>query len=158
MRLARLLLLSMSVALALPAVALAADQYVPLQQRMTPEEFKAAGLDKLSSDELKNLDGWLSGHGKVVTKMVDQAGKPVFYPTTEKAGPVQARVKGTFAGFTGHTQVTIDNGQVWQQADGSKASCLSSENPKITIRRSLMGNWMAAVDGCNDTVPLTRVK
>lgn len=158
MRLARLLPLLISAALALPAVSFAADQYVPLQQRMTPEEFKAAGLDKLSADELKNLDTWLSGHGKVVTKVVDQAGKPVFYPTSEKAGPVTAHVQGGFKGFNGHTQLALDNGQVWQQADGTQISCLASENPKVTIRRSLMGNWMAAVDGCNDTAPLTRVK
>jgi hypothetical protein len=158
MRLARSLLLLMSVALAVPAVAFAADQYVPLQQRMSPEEFKAAGLDKLSPDELSNLDNWLSGHGKVVTKVVDQSGKPVFYPTTEKAGPVQAHVQGTFTGFTGHTQVTLDNNQVWQQSDSTRVSCMSSENPKIAIRRSLMGNWMAAVDGCNDTAPMSRVK
>jgi hypothetical protein len=158
MRLARSLLLLMSVALAVPVVAFAADQYVPLQQRMSPEEFKAAGLDKLSADELQNLDNWLSGHGKVVTKVVDQSGKPVFYPTTEKAGPVQAHVQGSFAGFSGHTQITLDNNQVWQQADSTRVSCTASENPKIAIRRSLMGNWMAAVDGCNDTAPITRVK
>jgi hypothetical protein len=158
MRLARSLLLLMSVALAVPVAAFAADQYVPLQQRMTPEEFKAAGLDKLSPDQLNNLDNWLSGHGKVVTKVVDQSGKPVFYPTTEKAGPVQAHVQGSFTGFTGHTQVTLDNNQVWQQSDSTRVSCMSSENPKIAIRRSLMGNWMAAVDGCNDTAPMSRVK
>jgi hypothetical protein len=158
MRLARSLLLLMSVALAVPVAAFAADQYVPLQQRMSPEEFKAAGLDKLSPDELNNLDNWLSGHGKVVTKVVDQSGKPVFYPTTEKAGPVQAHVQGSFTGFTGHTQVTLDNNQVWQQSDSTRVSCMTSENPKIAIRRSLMGNWMAAVDGCNDTAPMSRVK
>jgi hypothetical protein len=158
MRLARSLLLLMSVALAIPVAAFAADQYVPLQQRMSPEEFKAAGLDKLSAVELQNLDNWLSGHGKVVTKVVDQSGKPVFYPTTEKAGPVQAHVQGSFNGFTGHTQLTLDNNQVWQQADSTRVSCMASENPKIAIRRSLMGNWMAAVDGCNDTAPITRVK
>lgn len=158
MRLARSLLLLISVALAVPVAAVAADQYVPLQQRMSPEEFKAAGLDKLSSDELKNLDNWLSGHGKVVTKVVDQSGKPVFYPTAEKSGPVQARVQGAFSGFNGHAQLTLDNGQVWQQADSTQVSCLSSQNPKLIIRRSLMGNWMAAVDGCNDTAPMTRVK
>ena len=86
MRQVRLLPLLMSVALAIPLAATAADPYVPLQQRMTPEEFKAAGLDKLSPSELKNLDAWLSGHGKVVTKLVDQSGKPVFYPASEKAG------------------------------------------------------------------------
>ena len=158
MRLARPLLLLLSVALAVPLGAFAADQYVPLQQRMTPDEFKAAGLDKLSADELKNLDNWLSGHGKVVTKVVDQEGKPVFYPTSEKAGPVQAHVQGSFTGFSGHTQLTLDNGQVWQQADSTQVSCLSSQNPKVIVRRSLMGNWMAAVDGCNDTAPITRVK
>jgi hypothetical protein len=158
MRLARSLLLLMSVALAVPVVAFAADQYVPLQQRMSPEEFKAAGLDKLSPDELNNLDNWLSGHGKVVTKVVDQSGKPVFYPAAEKAGPVQAHVQGSFTGFTGHTQVTLDNNQVWQQSDSTRVSCMASENPKIAIRRSLMGNWMAAVDGCNDTAPMSRVK
>ena len=158
MRMARSLLLLMSVALVVPIAATAAEQYVPLQQRMTPDEFKAAGLDKLSPDELKNLDGWLSGHGKVVTKVVDQSGKPVFYPTSEKSGPVQAHVQGSFSGFNGHAQLTLDNGQVWQQADSTQVSCLSSQNPKITVRRSLMGNWMASVDGCNDTAPMTRVK
>lgn len=158
MRLARLLPLLMSVALAVPAMSFAADQYVPLQQRMTPEEFKAAGLDKLSPDELKNLDGWLSGHGKVVTKMVDQSGKPVFYTPDEKPGPIQAHVQGSFNGFNGHGQLALDNGQVWQQADGTTFSCASDNNPKVTIKRSLMGNWMAAVDGCNDTTVVKRVK
>jgi hypothetical protein len=158
MRLVRLLPLLMSVALAVPLAAQAADQYVPLQQRMSPEEFKAAGLDKLSPDELKNLDSWLSGHGKTATKMVDQSGNPVFYPSSEKAGPIQARVQGEFGGFTGHTEFTLDNGQVWKQADASRLSCLTSTNPKVTIRRSLMGNWMAAVDGCNDTTSMVRTK
>ncbi|WP_114240858.1 hypothetical protein [Dyella sp. C9] len=158
MRLLRLLPLLMSAVLAVPSLSLAADQYVPLQQRMSPEEFKAAGLDKLSPEELQNLDNWLSGHGKVVTKVVDQAGNPVFYPTKEKAGPVQARLQGEFAGFSGHTEFTLDNGQVWKQADTSRLSCMSSTNPKVTLRRSLMGNWMAAVDGCNDTTSMVRVK
>lgn len=158
MRLVRLLPLLMSVALAVPMAALAADQYVPLQQRMSSEEFKAAGLDKLSPDELKNLDNWLSGHAKVTTKVVDTEGNPVFYPSKEKAGPIQARVQGEFAGFNGHGEFTLDNGQVWKQADSTRISCMSSTNPKVTIRRSLMGNWMAAVDGCNDTTSVVRIK
>ncbi|AIF47117.1 hypothetical protein [Dyella japonica] len=158
MRLARLLPLLLSVVVALPTAAFAADKYVPLQQRMTPAEFKAAGLDKLSPDELKNLDNWLGGHGKVVTKMVDESGKPVFYPSGEKAGPVQAHVQGRFNGFNGHGQFTLDNGQVWQQADSTSFACASDDNPKVTIRRSLMGNWMMAVDGCNDTTSVKRIK
>ncbi|WP_430391197.1 hypothetical protein [Dyella sp. 20L07] len=158
MRLVRLLPLLLSATLAIPTLSFAADQYVPLQQRMSPEEFKAAGLDKLSPDELKNLDGWLSGHGKTVTKVVDASGNPVFYQGKEKVGPIQARVQGAFGGFSGHSEYTLDNGQVWKQADTSRISCMTSNNPKLTIRRSLMGNWMAAVDGCNDTVSMIRIK
>ena len=33
-----------------------------LQDMMTADEFKAAGLDKLSEEELKNLNGWLQGY------------------------------------------------------------------------------------------------
>jgi hypothetical protein len=158
MRLTRLLPLLVSAALVIPSLSLASDQYVPLQQRMTPDEFKAAGLDKLSPDQLKNLDTWLSGHGKVVTKVVDQSGKPVFYTPTEKAGPVQARIQGEFSGFTGSTEFTLDNGQVWKQADSTKVACMTATNAKVTIRRSLMGNWMAAVDGCRDTTSMVRTK
>ena len=31
-----------------------------IKQAMTPEEFHKAGLDKLSDEELRNLDRWLS--------------------------------------------------------------------------------------------------
>src|SRR4029434_4409623 len=33
-----------------------------IQQMMTPEEFRAAGLNKLSPDELQKLDAWLQGY------------------------------------------------------------------------------------------------
>jgi hypothetical protein len=32
-----------------------------VEETMRPEEFKAAGLDKLSEDELQHLDAWLQG-------------------------------------------------------------------------------------------------
>ena len=158
MRLVRLLPLLICTAFAVPVLSHAADQTVPLQQRMTPEEFKAAVLDKLSPEELNNLDRWLSGHPKVVTKTITQEGKPVFYPKNEKAAPVEARVQGEFAGFRGRSEFTLDNGQVWKQADSSQISCTPSSNPKVTIRRSLMGNWMMAVDGCRDTTAVVRTK
>jgi len=158
MRLVRLLPLLLMPALVMPLLAQAADAYVPLQQRMSPDEFKAAGLDRLSTDELANLDRWLSGHGKVVTKVVDAGGRPVFYTDKEKVGPIMARMQGGFVGFNGQGEFTLDNGQVWKQADSTRIACLSSNNPKVQIRRSLMGNWMMAVDGCNDTTSVVRIK
>src|SRR3977135_3265727 len=39
-----------------------------IQQMMTPEEFKAAGLDKLSSEALQKLDAWLQGYRQTTEK------------------------------------------------------------------------------------------
>lgn len=157
MRLARLLPLFMSVALIAPALALAADQYVPLQQRMSPTEFKAAGLDKLSADELKNLDDWLSGHGKVITKVVDSSGKPVFYPESGKRTVITAHLKGSFDGFGENMQYPLDNGQLWKQAGSGSYTCPHADNPTVTIKPMMMGNWLMYVEGCPNSISVKRV-
>jgi hypothetical protein len=38
-----------------------------LQQQMSPTEFKAAGLDKLSAQELATLNRWLQGKVEAAT-------------------------------------------------------------------------------------------
>jgi hypothetical protein len=45
-----------------------------IEQSMTPEEFKAAGLDKLSSAELARLNTWLQNRGQ---PQAAAAGEPV---------------------------------------------------------------------------------
>ena len=40
-------------------VALAQTALPAIEKQMTPEEFKAAGLDKLSAEELARLNAWL---------------------------------------------------------------------------------------------------
>src|SRR5258708_8992351 len=45
-----------------------------VEETMRPEEFKAAGLDKLSEDELQHLDAWLQGYRQSTQKKAaDQA-------------------------------------------------------------------------------------
>ena len=46
------------VLLALLGFAAAASAQPPIEKQMTPEQFKAAGLDKLSPMELANLNAW----------------------------------------------------------------------------------------------------
>ena len=36
-----------------------------IQEMMSPEEFRAAGLNKLTPDELQKLDAWLQGYRQV---------------------------------------------------------------------------------------------
>ena len=80
-----------------------------LQDMMTAEEFKAAGLEKLSTEELKNLNAWLQGFREVAeTKAAEKA-----TAKAEKKAKLEqtlSRVDGTFTGLTGRTIIKLEDG------------------------------------------------
>lgn len=138
--------------LAAPAFA---QQFSSLEERMTSADFKAAGLDKLSPDELKYLDSWLQNHQQV--KVVDSSGKPAFYTDSDRE-KFETHLVGTFSGWSGSTQFMLSNGQVWKQAESGATSCPTITNPTVTIKPMMLGSWLMYVQGCNDSVRVERVK
>src|SRR3982751_3159551 len=46
-----------------------------LEETMRPEEFKAAGLDKLSEDEIQHLDAYLQGYRDSAKKKASEQAK-----------------------------------------------------------------------------------
>ena len=70
-----------------------------IQQMMTPAEFKAAGLNKLSPEELQKLDAWLQGYREVTEK------KASARAARTKMDLLVSRVDGTFNGLTGRTVI-----------------------------------------------------
>jgi hypothetical protein len=154
----RHLIRSLLLALPLCCLSVHAQQADDLKQRMSSAEFKAAGLDKLSPQELQNLDDWLRKHDKAVTKMVDASGKPVFYTETQKRSKINAHIAGHFDGWHGHSQFMLDNGQTWEQVGTDTPSCMSSDNPAVKVKPSMLGNWLMYVDGCNDSAHVKRVR
>jgi hypothetical protein len=139
--------------LALPAFA---QQFSSLEERMPSGDFKAAGLDKLSPDELKYLDNWLSTHQQV--KMVSSSGKPVFYADDSDRAKFETHLVGTFSGWNGSSEFTLSNGQVWKQAESGSNSCPTVSNPTVTIKPMMLGSWLMYVQGCSDSVRVERVK
>ena len=99
-----------------------------IQQAMTPGEFKAAGLNKLSPDELQKLNAWLQGYREVAEKTAEKK-------ATARAAKVErtkmdllvSRVDGTFNGLTGRTVIRLEDGTVWKQANADDRF-----RPKIT--------------------------
>jgi hypothetical protein len=99
-----------------------------IQQAMTPEEFKAAGLNKLSSDELQKLNAWLQGYREVAEKAAEKK-------ATARAATVEhakldmlvSRVDGTFNGLTGRTVIRLEDGTAWKQANAD-----DRYRPKVT--------------------------
>src|SRR5205814_3349868 len=88
-----------------------------IQQAMTPDEFKAAGLDKLSSEELQKLDAWLQGYREATQKATEATTEKKLKKSFFNREPVVSRVDGSFAGLRGRTLIKLEDGTVWKQAN-----------------------------------------
>jgi hypothetical protein len=85
-----------------------------VQQMMTPEEFRAAGLNKLSPEERQKLDAWLQGYRETTEKKTEKKVKQSFFKFGE---PMLSRVDGSFSGLRGNTVIKLEDGTVWRQAN-----------------------------------------
>ena len=136
-----------------------------IETEMTPEEFKAAGLDKLSVDELARLNAWLNRTldaetGKAAAtarKEVEDENRGFFdFGSNE---PVIGTITGEFRGFARGREYTLDNGQVWRQTDAATLVGARRENPAVRITPSLIGNaWYMAIEGYNTRAKVERIK
>ena len=122
---------------------------------MSQSEFHAAGLDKLSSEELKTLDDWLRAHS--TTTYVTPGGSPVFYPKESERETIEAHISGRFTGWQDSSVFVLDNGQEWKQAESGGNACGPIKNPAIKIKPTLMGGWLAYIQSCGN-VRVTRIK
>ncbi len=99
-----------------------------IQDIMTPEEFKAAGLNKLSPDELQKLDAWLQGYRQVTEQTAEKkATAKASAESHAKMDLLVSRVDGTFNGLTGRTVIRLEDGTVWKQANAD-----DRYRPKVT--------------------------
>lgn len=138
--------------------ALAQQTSSGLQQRMSSAEFQAAGLDKLSPQELQNLDQWLSTHAKVTTKVVDSSGKPVFYAGDKTHTTVKTQIVGHFDGWSKGQSFTMANTQQWVVTDPEPHSCKPGDHTEVEISHSFMNFWMMYVPTCYARVHVKRVR
>ena len=143
----------------------AAAQQQAIENQMTPEEFKAAGLDKLSSGELARLNAWLNRtiEGETAKAATEAKEKVVEehrgFATFGSSEPIESRISGEFRGFGSGREYTLENGHVWQQVDHSKLSGVRLDSPAVQLNPSVMGNaWYMKVEGYNTRAKVVRVK
>src|SRR6266852_3786809 len=114
-----------------------------VEEQMRPEEFKSAGLDKLSEDELQHLDAYLQGYRESAKKKAAEqanakaqdeikkanektekaeqataeAKKDAAVSARTKLDSLVSRVDGNIDGVTGHTIIRLEDGSVWKQVN-----------------------------------------
>ena len=134
-----------------------AQQFSTLEERMTYAEFKAAGLEKLTPEELAQLNSWLAGKSSVAaTASQDVRG---FEGRASAAGGVVSSIQGPFKGWKGKgDRFTLANGQVWEVTDSGTRLSVSLENPSVTIEQGALSVWFLRVDGYNARARVKRIK
>ena len=155
-----------------PSPALAADEgFSSLEEQMTGQEFQAAGLDKLSPQELESLNGWIRRHS-LATLDAPAAGVAAVGAETqvqdrrglkgekekEDRTPISSRIVGRFSGWDGQTVFKLENGMIWAQADKDKFFTKEVEDPVVLIEPGMFGTWRLSVEGYNSNCRVERIQ
>ena len=149
-----------------------AQQSAPLggdvEQLMSADEFKTAGLDKLSAQELASLNAWLQRKvGQETAKAVEVAKEEGRKEVKEKnrgffdfgsTEAIESNIVGEFKGFANGRKYTLQNGQVWEQVEAASLEGVRRTDPKVTIKPGVFNNWFLRIDGYNTQAKVRRIK
>lgn len=141
-----------------------------LRELMTADEFREAGLDKLSPAELENLNTWLYGFVEVERERaveeaipqgeeafgLEQVTSAVAKIFRNQPEVIESRIVGKFRGWRGETEVTLENGQKWVQR-GDKYVYHVIENPTVRIEKGMFGYRMF-VEGISQSAGVKRIE
>lgn len=138
---------------------------------MTLQEFRNSGLEKLSPDELTQLNNWIRSHSLggeeavLVAANQQQEFPSGFNP--DRIGfqdyrgehvPIVSRIKGRFVGWNGDTEFELENGMIWRQVQQDLLGVRPRENPEVTIEPGLFGSWYLKLDGINKRIQVKRIE
>ena len=127
-----------------PARAAQPEMSGSIKEVMSPEEFKAAGLNKLSAEELQKLDAWLQGYRQVTEQAAEK--KATAKATAEshaKMDLLVSRVDGSFQGLTGRTIIRLEDGTVWKQANADdRYRAKVTDHPAAAVIHGVFGYKM----------------
>jgi len=169
-------LLFFVLALSLHSMALAAEGFSTLEERMTGKEFQDAGLGKLTDAELESLNGWLRRHsvatlenatarssgsnpvsGSAGTK--DMRGFPDQPKGSKEEDTIYSSIVGTFDGWNAKgTLFKLANGMIWQQVENDSFSMPAVKDPDVIVERGFMNRWHLSVVGHKSKVKVKRIQ
>jgi hypothetical protein len=153
-----------------PALVSAQQGVASLEDQMNREEFDAAGLEKLTPQELASLNNWIRSRslatldapryapsGTVSTGAGnDEVDKSSFQEMERK--PIVSKINGKFSGWDGQTLFKLENGMIWAQSDNDKFYTESLDHPGVTIEPAMFGNWKLSIEGYDKQCKVERIE
>lgn len=126
------------------------DAFPGVEQLMTPDEFREAGLDKLTAEEQDALNRWLiqyTGRDAAVLQRSNEAVREA-----KRTASIESAITGPFTGWSGDTVFSLENGQVWQQRLEGRYRYDGPPNPRVRIERNFLGFYRLTLIEANRTV------
>ena len=148
----------------------AQSAFSSLEEQMNGKEFTAAGLDKLSPEELEALNSWIRRRSLATLDTARPASAAPAGPDGDTRGfevqqmqnsdrtPVTSRVVGSFTGWDGNTVFKLENGMIWEQDDKDTFYIKAVENPVVTIKPHAFKTWRLSVDGYSSECRVKRIQ
>lgn len=155
-------------------LASAESKFPGIESIMTLEEFRTAGLDKLSPAEIAVLNQAITKHleGAVQTEVAKQSDSIRKAAADEERRSILARfglpeidlnqdwkndpvLSATVTGWVGGNSFKLDNGQVWE---GTEPITYELNGKSIRVLPRPGGQFSLEVEGKNTTIRIRRVK
>lgn len=156
MRSTLLSLLFLTVACSMPALAAGPEGEFPgVEKLMSSEEYRAAGLDKLSDVERAALNRWLVTYTAAEAPTLLRSNPEVI--AADESIRIEANIKPPFEGWSGETLFYLDNGQVWRQRLPGRY-LHRGDDTAVVIDKNFLGFYRMTVTATDKTVGVSRVR
>lgn len=163
--------LLLPVLLALPFALVQAAEFSSLEERMSESDFRAAGLDQLTPEQLARLNDWLRRNGGVTAgsgapsaaanaaPVQDTRGLPVPRADGDGNDAIVSRLTGEFSGWHSGSRFELENGMVWETSGAVQSLHVRSmQQPTVRIEPAFFGTWILKVEGYNSSVRVKRIR
>ena len=133
---------------------------------VSPGDFAAAGLGRLTPAELARLDALVRDYrsGALERARREAEGgllaraKVLLTPGTQvEYSTVESRLVGDFLGWEGRTLFTLENGQRWQSAGEAVYISPPIRSPAVRIVPGALGSFWLVVEGVKPRVKVVPV-
>jgi hypothetical protein len=122
---------------------------------MTPEEYRAAGLEKLTPGEREALNSFLIRYTAEDSQVLFNSDAEVKKAADEQE--IVSVIQQPFKGWSGDTVFRLENGQVWQQRQRGNYPYRGT-NPEVRITKNFMGFYRMELTENGKAVAVKRLK
>ncbi len=154
----------------LPALAFAGTLAAaePFSRSLAPADFTAAGLGRLTPQELARLDALIAARAAPPSAATPSPAPapaaaralagPVrrAAPVAEELEMIESRLTGEFRGWEPRTVFALENGQRWQETGGTTYAGPPVAAPAVRIRAGALGAFWMRIEGVRLEVKVRR--